>query len=724
MNGRKPAGSLLDCSVQRADAHPKAAGLCKYIADMEWPGMLFAGTLRSTKARAVITSIEIPELPHGYSIVDKKDVPGKNRVRMLVDDQPFFAEEEVKYIGEPILLVAGPDRETVASLLSRINVQYEDREAIDSVSEAAEGRKTPLYGDDNLFANYQFGAAEREMNELFSEAAFVFEDEYSTGYQEQLYMEPQGVVGLYDGNRITVYGSMQCPYYVKKALIQGLGWDGERIRVVQTVTGGAFGGKEDYPSILAGHAAFAALKTGKPVQIILDRQEDITVTPKRHPSVIHFKTALDSEDIITAMEIHVTLDGGAYAGLTDVVLQRAMFAATGVYRVPNVRVTGKAFATNSVPAGAFRGFGGPQAFFGIEMHMHQIAIRRGRDPLAFKRRHMVEKGDATVTGGTYRQEVKLDRMTEILLDLTGYERNSNGKPGDEQERPEYPPTNRGIGFSLFFHGAGFTGSGEKKKIKARVKLERRKDGLVEILVSSVEMGQGAQTTLRKIVAEKLEIPMESVLYENPDTDRVPDSGPTVASRTVMIVGSLLAEASNELNTRGPGDQVVLVEYRQPEGIEWDQDNLIGDAYPAYSWGANAVEVEIDPITFEIRVTGIWGVYDVGRAIDEKIVLGQIEGGMVQGLGYAGLEVMERKKGKILQTSVTDYIIPTSLDLPPAVIQLIDNPYENGPFGAKGAGELPHIGVAPAFAAAVQNALNRPVRKIPVTPEYLMEITEQ
>ena len=559
------------------------------------------------------------------------------------------------------------------------------------------------------------------------------------------------MVGLYSGERITVYGSMQCPYYVKDALIEAFDWDGERIRIVQTTTGGAFGGKEEYPSLIAGHVAFAAYKTGHPVQLVFDREEDILCTTKRHPAIVRFKTAVGRDGMIRAMRVEILLDGGAYAGLTSVVLQRAILAAVGVYRIPSVEVNGRAFATNTVPTGAFRGFGAPQAFFAIEMHMNNLAARLGEDALEFKRRHMVHTGDRTITGGTFWHEIKLDELVETaqrISDFTQKSRtfskassstnssassysNSNSSSSTNSSASSYSNSNsssslKGIGMSLFFHGCGFTGSGERDHIKAKVRLVKHRNGSVDIRVASVDMGQGAQTTLRKIVARTLEIPIESIVYDNPDTDRVPDSGPTVASRTAMIVGQLLVRAAVELKAKWDTDPEVEVEndYVHPDHLEWDQDSFRGDAYPAYSWGVNVVEVEVDSITFEVNVTGVWAAYDIGAALDDKIVKGQIDGGIAQGLGYATLEVMETRQGMIQQGTFTDYIIPTSMDLPPVESRLIDNPYEGGPFGAKGAGELPLIGAAPALAAAVGQALGVPINRIPVTPEYLMELVQQ
>ena len=691
--------------VARVDAREKTGGTARYLDDLHFEGMLHAGTLRSDRSHARIKNIRVPDLPEGFHIIDARDVPGMNRVKILVDDQPFFAEHEVRYVGEPILLLAGEDRGAVFDLLSGIKVEYEYLEPV-----FLEGNGEGL----DTFAEYTIRKGNPE--QAFREAADVFEGTWETGLQEQAYMEPQGVIGVYDKGRVTVYGSMQCPYYIHKALVQGFGWEEGRVRVVQTVTGGAFGGKEEYPSLIAGHAAFAAFKTGRPVKIVFDRHEDMVCTTKRHPAVIRIKSALN-RDRVTGMEIDITLDGGAYAGLSSVVLQRAMFASTGVYRVDNVLVRGRAVRTNTVPAGAFRGFGGPQAIFAVEMHMHSLAERAGVSPLNFKKSHVLGTGDKTVTGGSVHEELRLGKMADRVASMSGYneklkrfEKKRNGNGGK-----------RGIGLSLFMHGCAFTGSGERDIIKAEVRLAKRSDGSVEILVSSVEMGQGAFTALRKIVAETLDIPLDRVVYVNPDTDRVPDSGPTVASRTVMIVGRLLVRAAEEMKKRTDAGPFEIVRtYEQPPAIRWDQDTFKGDAYPVYSWGANVVEVEVDPVTYEIAVRGCWGVYDVGTPIDERILKGQIDGGVAQGLGYATVENMRIESGRLLQSNMTDYVIPTSLEYPPVESVLMETEYEYGPFGAKCAGELPIVGAPPALGAAVQNALGVRVTKLPVTPEYLLE----
>jgi len=706
----------IETSIPRFEAPEKTGGLAQYIADIPFQNMLYARTLRSERARARIVSIDIPQMPEGYITVDSSDAPASNRSHMIEDDWPFFAEGVVNHVGEPILLVVGPDKAEIVRLLSEIEVQYEDLEPVLTIEESIAADK-PFFGDRNIMAEYVIEKGDTE--KAFGQAEHVFEDEYHTGIQEHVYLEPQGFVAVYEDERMVVYGSMQCPFYVKNVLVQAFGWDEKRIRVVQTVTGGGFGGKEEYTSILAGHAAFASYKTGHPVQLILDRAEDISVSTKRHPSTCRYRTAVDDDGRLTALQAHVQLDGGAYVGLSAVVLQRAMLMAAGVYNIPNVRITGEVIATNNIPSGAFRGFGAPQALFAVEMHLHSLAEKLGEDPLDFKMRNALEKGDTTASCGRMHHEVKLPEMVRTLEHMSGYreKRHSHRKQSSRMLK--------GIGASLFFHGCSFTGSGEQDKIKAVVKLRKRKDGLVEILVSSAEIGQGPQTTLRKIVSHTLGIPVMRVVYKNPDTDRVPDSGPTVASRTVIIVGALLEKAAADLAERmhEAGEIEVTKQYEQPDYICWDQDALKGDAYPTYSWGANVVEVEVDPATFEIRITGLWGVYDVGTPIDEQVVLGQIEGGMAQGLGYATLEVMEMKNGRPMQANLTDYIIPTAGDYPRMQVALVKNSYEYGPFGAKCVGELPFLGAAPALASAVEHALGQSINRIPVTPEYLMEAVE-
>ncbi len=703
----------ISAPVVRRDFDEKMTGAAKFCQDLRAENMLYAKTLRSSKPRAKIRAVRLPPLPAGVTIVTWRDIPGKNIVPIVMDDQPFFARDQVNYIGEPILLAAGPDPDELRGIIERIEVDYEELPAVFSIEEALSCDSDFIYGDHPWFVSYEY--LKGDPDTAIRDAAFCVEDEFRTGYQEQAYLEPQSMLAELKDGVIIVRGSMQCPFYIEEALMQALGWNRDRVRVIQLPTGGGFGGKEDYPSIPAVHAALAAIKTGRPVMLVFDRDEDICCTTKRHPSTIRIKSHLNRQNHIIAREIDVLSDAGAYCGLSGVVLQRMIYSAAGVYQVDNLRVSGRACATNKVPSGAFRGFGGPQAFFAIEMHMEHIAREIGVDPLLFRRSHFLHQGDLTATGGLLRSPVELDAITDAVCRLSDY--------GEKRAAPKkWGGKVRGIGFSAFFHGCGFTGADERDLISARVRLCRREDGTVNLYVSSTELGQGAMTTLSKIAAETLGIPLSRVLCGYPDTGTCPNSGPTVASRTILIVGRLVKEAALKLKEHG-NEAVCETEshFRYPEGFSFDKKKHKGDAYLEYSWGANVVEVEVDPITCCLSILGVWAAFDIGTPIDTTIASGQVQGGIVQGLGYGSMEVLEMKEGRPMQCSFTDYMIPTSLDVCEAEFRFIPSESVIGPYGARGMGELTLVGAAPALAAAVENAIGKPVTRLPVTPEYIMEI---
>ncbi|MCF8012281.1 MAG: xanthine dehydrogenase family protein molybdopterin-binding subunit [Clostridiales bacterium] len=689
-------GKTISTSIPRLDAEKKISGQAEYIADIVMDDFVHARTVRSEKAHAGIKAIHLPELPEGYTVIDKSDIPGNNRMQTVVSDHPLFAENEVHYIGQPILLITGPSREKTAELASKVKIEYRELTAVTDMEEAN------AKNESHVEYNYSKGNPDA----LFDNASKTITDEYRTGQPEHLYLETNGVIATYQNDRITIYGSVQCPYFVKNAVVEATGLAPEQIQVIQTVTGGAFGGKEEYPSLLAAQAAAASMKTGKPVRLILDRKEDIEATTKRHPALLRYKAYLNSKNEITGIDIDITFDGGAYATISPVVLQRAMFTAIGVYAFPSLRVTGRVVKTNKAPSGAFRGFGSPQVLFGIEQFMNRLAAEVGISGLAFKKQYLLKKGDTTSTGGKMWSDVKIREVTDKILARSGYE-----------QKKDNPGKNRGIGISLFIHGCGFTGKGEVD-ISGEVIL-KKKGNKVSILTSNVEMGQGASTTLIKIAAHSLSIPEKDVDFVKQDTDAVPNSGPTVASRTAMIIGGLVKKASNKLLDKWKEEETEVKEvYKHPDYVTWDNDTFHGDAYPVYSWGANVAEVEADPVTCEVEVKKLWGVYDIGVALDEDIIRGQMQGGMVQGLGYAYLEKLTDQRGKLDQLNLTDYTIPTSVDVPEIECDFIENPYEFGPYGAKCAGELPLSGVAPAMAEAVEQALGLDVRQAPMTPEYL------
>lgn len=695
---------MISQSITKRDHKEKMNGTAQYVADYIYPGELHGKVVRSQIPHGLIVSITLPQMEEGYGIVDASDVPN-NGIKVIKCEQPIFAEQEVKFIGEPILMVVGPDKHQVEIYAKAVTIEYQELPAVCSI-------------DESSYSCVEYHYTHGPLEEAFAKADRIIENTFYTGYQEQAYIEPQGAIGFYDNGKYTVLGSIQCPYYVKDAVVYAMNASKDQVQIIQATTGGAFGGKEDYPSLMGCLVAVAAKKFGHPVKLIFERREDMAVTTKRHPAKLVYRVALDQNNEILGIDADIRLDGGAYEGLSSVVLQRSLIAACGIYKIPAIHVDGRVMETNTVPNGAFRGFGAPQSFFAVEMLMAHVAKAVDMTPLELKKKYMVAQLDYTGTRGEFRYPVLLPEMLQKIEELSSY---SEKYSQYQNQKGRY---RRGIGLSLFLHGCGFTGSAEQDHIKSVLKLAKYEDDTVEILASNTDMGQGLKTTFSKIAAEVLGIPIDQVKIVNPDTDRVPNSGPTVASRSLMVVGKLIERAAIRLKQEfRPGEYQEMIEhYVHPDMIPWDINTFSGDAYPTYSWGINVVELEVDTLLAQTRLLGVWGIFDVGTAIDESIMKGQMEGGMLQGLGYGSSEKMENLGGSIRQASMTDYIIPTAKDTIPFVTGLIENPYDGGPFGAKGAGELTILGTAPAYALAVECALGKEVYAIPLTPEKIMELS--
>ena len=688
-------------SVPRKDGIGKATGAARYADDLVFPGMLHGRTIRSTVPRGRIESIRFDFDTTGFTIVDYRDVPAKNAVDLMSQDQPFLAEHEVKHMAEPILLIAHEDKGKLNA--ASVIIGYDEEEPL------FDPEKSPLSFKD-------IDIVKGDTDHALEQADVVVEGVYRTGHQEHVYIEPNGVIAVPEEGGVAIYGSVQCPFYVIKALRCMLGSAHPNVRVIQTETGGGFGGKEEYPSMIAGHAVLLALKSGRPVKIIYDRAEDMVATTKRHPSIVRHRTGLTRDGKLVAMDIDVLLDGGAYVTLSPTVLSRGCIHAAGPYSCDNVHIRGRTVFTNTPPNGAFRGFGAPQTEFAVEVHMDRIAERLGMDPVELRRINALRPGDITATGQTLRSDASAHMVLEEAVRRTDFDR----------KRKEWKGTSKSIGLSLFYHGAGFTGAGERN-LKSKARLELTPTG-VRIAVGSTEIGQGTRTMHAQIVTDALGIPYESVEVAQPDTSRVADSGPTVASRTCMVVGKILEECAIEMRSKlgglSPseyyeknGELSIERMYEPPDWIQWDDSTYRGDAYATYGWGCDVVELELDPDTFEVRPIKLTAVQEFGRPIHPALARGQIEGGTAQGLGYALLENVVMKNGAMANSQLTNYVIPTTLDMPELDVVMMENPYPGGPFGAKGLGELPMDGPAPAVVNAIR-ALGIDLREIPATPERL------
>jgi CO/xanthine dehydrogenase Mo-binding subunit len=690
-------------NVRRKDGDAKVTGAAKYIDDLTFPGMLYGATIRSTIPRGNISGRRV-SLPPEFIVADHRDIPGKNYVALIEPDQPCLAVDEVRHVAEPIVLVAHAEKHALIGVEQRVAIDYQ----------AAAPNYDPEKSD-LCFKKISIDKGQIDLG--LRMADFVIEGEYRTGHQEQLYIETNGVIAVPGDGRMTVYGSLQCPYYVHKALMVLLNLPPDKVRVIQTETGGGFGGKEEYPSMLACHAAILARKAGRPVKMIYDRVEDLVATTKRHPSIVRHRTGLTRDGRLTAMDIDVVMDGGGYATLSAVVLSRGVIHASGPYRCDHVRIRGRAMMTHTPPNGAFRGFGAPQTQFAVEAHMDRIADQLGIDPVRLRAINALKPGDTTATGQ------KLGKDTSALPVL----REAVKRSAFNKKRRRLKGTNRGIGLSLFFHGSGFTGGGEVK-LASKASLELTATG-ARILVASTEIGQGTRTMHAQIVADALGVPFDAVEVHEVDTEFVPDSGPTVASRTCMIVGKLLERCARDMRARlggltpahyfrRHGSFTVTSQYEPPPGLEWDDERYAGDAYGSYAWSCNVVELEVDPVTFEVTPVNVTAVAEIGKAIHPMMAVGQIEGGTAQGLGYALTEEVVMKDGRMANAQLTNYIIPTPLDAAPIDVAILERPYVHGPFGAKGVGEMPIDGPAPAVINALRHC-GFDVRSIPATPERLL-----
>ncbi len=756
--------NIVGTSPLRKEGRAKVLGQAKYIDDLSLPGMWHGATVRSTVARGRIRAIHFaPEIDWSeFATVRASDIPGENTIVHLTKDHPCLAAHGVNHPEEPILLLAHREKAALLAGVAGVRIEYDELPGVFTIEESEEAvanndaeriiwEGSDYGGTANCFKHYALYSGEASETDdglaaAFDSADYIVAGEYHTGAQEQLYIEPNGVIAECEkdeqGNVISVcvQGSMQCPYYLVHALTMIFHLPEEKCRVIQTETGGAFGGKEDFPSVIGSHAALLAMKCGHPVKMVYDRAEDMAATTKRHPSRTRHRTAVSKEGKLLGCEIEVALDGGAYATLSPVVLSRATIHAPGPYKWPFVRVRAKAMATNLPPHGAFRGFGAPQSLFALERHMDTIAREVGLAPEELRRRNFLATGDRTATGQLLTEPVDMEHLLARALEESDY----HAKVARFAKENKGSAIKRGMGIATFMHGSGFTGSGERR-LNSVVQVELLPDGRPQILVSSTEFGQGTNTILCQVAAQTLQVPYEQVVIAQPDTQVVPNSGPTVASRTAMIVGKLVERASTHLldTLRSEGNLPLnhtpeqftkeaiayldkhgslrcSVRYEPVRPVDWNDELFHGDAYPAYAWAVYVAEVAVDMNTYSAAVTRFDALQEVGRIMHPVLAKGQIEGGVAQAIGYALYEKCVWKDGRMMNNQMTNYIMPTSADLPEIHVHFEEVPCVHGPSGAKGIGELPMDGPAPAILNAIENATGLSFTSIPLLPEDIFE----
>lgn len=731
-------GAVIGTSVPRREGEQKLRGTARYVDDLPAVGVWFGATVRTTEPHGRLVRIERdPAFPWDQVIyATAADVPGRNVVPLLEDDQPALVEGVFRHAEEPVALVAAPTRELARQAAAAVRLVTEPLPPVLDLDAALLAEAPRVFKRIEIVRGDAAAALRR--------AALVVEGEYLPGSQEHVYIEPQGMQAEWTDDGVVLRGSLQCPYYIVKGLAPLLGVDPREVRVIQSATGGGFGGKEEYPTLLAAHAAILARKAGRPVRMVYDRVEDMRATTKRHPGRVRHRTGLDRDGRIVAMDVDVVLDGGAYCTLSPVVLSRGAIHAAGPYDVPDVRILARAVGTNHPPFGAFRGFGAPQTLFALEAHLDECAARLGVSPVELRRRNVIKRGGTLATGQKVGDDAFADEVLERALaesrwearraEFDRFNATAAGSTGPDAFK------RRGIGLALFHHGAGFTGSGEVM-LKSEAGLLAQPDGTVLVLSAQTEIGQGTRTILAQAAADGLGAPVEMVRTADPDTAICPDSGPTVASRTGMVVGGLLVRAGREMRrlaeaeggeartpeelaTRiarlaGTARARVTVRYEPPPGVQWDEEHYRGDAYATYAWACYVAAVETDVLTAETKVLDVTAVQEVGRVLNPVLAAGQVEGGVAQGVGWALLENVVWENGRMLNPTMTDYVVPTAPDTPPIRVVFVEHPHERAPHGAKGIGELPMDGPAPALVNALRHALGIRLAAVPATPERIL-----
>jgi CO/xanthine dehydrogenase Mo-binding subunit len=712
----------------RREGPAKLTGVAKYADDLVFPGAWYGATIRSTEPHATLLGIDLDDTFDWSQVVvvTAADIPGDNVVSLIRDDQPILVpiDGEIRHQAEALCLIAAADRETLRAAKRHLKVRTRRLPAVFDPLESTEE-----------FSHLEVGRGDLKAG--FAEAELVVEGTYRVGHQEQLYIENQAMIAVpHADDGMTVHGSCQCPYYIHRALKRSLQLTDAQAVVVQAETGGGFGGKEEYPSMIALHAALLARKLGKPVRMIYDRHEDLSATTKRHPAVVHHRTGIMRDGRLVVQEIDVVMDGGAYCTLTPVVLSRGVLHAGGPYRCPNVHISGRSMATNTPPNGAFRGFGAPQTEFAAEMQVNRIAEALSISPLELRRRWAYREGDTTPTGQVLRESVAALDVLEAAAEASDFSRHSEQTRRAREARQPSARVASGIGLAMGWHGAGFTGSGEVH-IAGVASVELTDEGAIRVLSAQTEMGQGTKTIFPQLVAAELGVEGEAVEVAPQDTSVVPDSGPTVASRTAMVVGGLIVKAARRLRAQveAATDRPFVDSYHdfalehgglrvdehfEPyPNVHFDDATYTGDAYPAFGWACAVARVEVDLDTGEVTVRDVVSADDAGRIIHPVLAEGQVEGGTLQAIGYATIEEIKLVDGRYLNDRLATYLIPTALDAPRMEAILVEKPFSGAPHGAKGIGELPMDVGAPAVVAAIHDATGVWIHDLPATPERIL-----
>jgi CO/xanthine dehydrogenase Mo-binding subunit/aerobic-type carbon monoxide dehydrogenase small subunit (CoxS/CutS family) len=731
-------------SAFRIDAPEKIAGTARYGDDWYLDDMHYLQVVRSPYDHAVIVHIDTEEacrIPGVVRVLTARDIPGVNRFGIILEDQPVLAEDTVRYRGEAVALVIATRRETAKLAATRVRVAYHPLPNLLSPSVALQPEAPRLHSNGNLLA----APVTRKGNieEGFAQADVIVENDYQTTFIEHAYIEPEAGVAYVDPEgRVTLIVSTQTPYLDRDACASILGVPPEQVRVIQAATGGGFGGKLDLS--LQPFLALAAHAIKKPVKLTYSREESFLSTTKRHPYSVRYKLGAKQDGTLVAAQVHIVGDTGAYASWGPTVIRRAVIHAGGPYVIPHYYGDGKVVYTNNPICGAMRGFSTPQVAFAAESQLDMLARKLGLDPIDIRLKNCLKRGSATVTGQVLEASVGIEATLLAVRDK--WHELQRYHPLEQHEHLAY-----GVGVACMWYGIGNTALSNP----STVRLALDDDGRVHLYTSAADIGQGSSTTLLQILAQEMQLPLSEIRLTTADTLHTPNSGKTSASRQIYITGRAVQDAAGQLKDllrrhgaellhaavddvhvtsgrvycpknaaavtlaqlaahfRAHGIAAECTGYFDPVTASLD-DNGQGAPYPTYGFATHLAQVQVDPRTGEVRVRRFIAAHDVGKAINPQAVEGQIEGGVVMGMGFALTEHFIPGQ----TTNFSTYLIPTFQETPTIYPLIIESMEPTGPFGAKGVGELAMIGTAPAITNAIYDAVGVRIRSLPATPEKI------
>ena len=703
--------------VARNDALEKVTGRLKYPGDLNMPGQLHAKMLWSERPHARLAlDVSAAESAAGVvAVLTAKDVP-HNEFGLILRDQPVFSFDIVRSVGDPLAMVVAETEELAARARDLIRVTYEDLPVVTDPREAMKPDAPLIHKRaGNILKTYHIRKG--DVQKGLTQADVIVEDDYFTPLTEHAFLQPEAGIGYIDeqGN-VTIHSAGQWAHDDRLQIAYALGLPEEKIRVLYTPVGGAFGGREDLSVQLV--LCLAAWKLNRPVKMVWNREESIRGHHKRHSFYIHHKVGATKDGKITAMEIELVADCGAYASSSTAVLANAVLLSTGPYQVPNVSVDGHVVYTNNLRTGAMRGFGAPQAIFAVELQMSKLAAKLGMDPSVLRMKNVLSEGSTLATNSVVPAGVGIRDTLAEVTEAAGW-----SDRGPLRQQPSSANKQTGVGLACGWKNVGYSfGFAENATCIAELYGQERIERAV-IKIGASEVGQGVNTILAQIAAEALRIPYESVSIHELDTSVVPGAGSASASRHSFMSGNAVkgaCERALEHWQHGEHPVVATYQYIAPKTTPFDSETGECDPNFSYGYASQIADVEVDIETGEVVLTRVVAAHDTGKTLNPQAVEGQVDGGVVMAQGWALIEDFVQQDGYIKTRRLSEYLIPTSMDIPREIVsRLIEIADPLGPYGARGVGEMTMMLLAPAILDAIHDATGLWFNRIPVKAEDVL-----